>query len=196
MPDVLQPAPTGRAKCRGCGKPLAKGELRFGESVSNPFAEGETQRWFHLVCAACMRPAQLLAVLDTDGSDVPEREWLRATAVTGAAHRRLPRLLRAERAGSGRASCRLCREPIAKGTFRFALQLFEEDLRPAPIGFLHPRCSEAYFGTRDVLERVVKLTPELTHEEVAEIGELLARPGPSVAKARPPDDSGSSTQSA
>jgi len=42
MPDVLQPAPTGRAKCRGCAKPMTKGELRFGESVANPFAEGET----------------------------------------------------------------------------------------------------------------------------------------------------------
>jgi hypothetical protein len=174
---------------------MTKGELRFGECVPNPFSEGETLRWFHLVCAACMRPAQLLATLDADGSEVPEGEWLRATAVTGAALRRLPRLLRAERATSGRANCRQCRDPIAKGTFRLALQLFEEDLRPAPIGFLHPQCSEAYFGTRDVLERVVRLTPELTREEVAELGELLARPGPSVDKVRPPDDSGSSTQS-
>jgi hypothetical protein len=174
---------------------MTKGELRFGESVSNPFAEGEALRWFHLVCAACMRPAQTLATLDAHSGDVPEREWLRATAVTGAAHRRLPRLLRAERAGSGRATCRQCREPIAKGTFRFALQLFEEDMRPAPIGFLHPQCSEAYFGTRDVLERVARLTPELTREEVAEIGKLLAPPGPSLAKVRPPTDSGSSTQS-
>jgi hypothetical protein len=175
---------------------MAKGELRFGESVPNPFAEGETVRWLHLGCAACMRPEKLLPVLDAYVGEVPEREWLRATAVTGAAHRRLPRLLHAERASSGRASCRLCREPIERGAFRFALQLFEEDVRPVPIGFLHPSCSEAYFGTREVLDRVVRLTVDLTDEDIAEIARLLARPGPSLAKARPPGDADSGAQSA
>ena len=46
MPHVFEPAPTGRAKCRGCGRPIAQGDLRFGERIPNPFAEGETTLWF------------------------------------------------------------------------------------------------------------------------------------------------------
>ena len=42
MPHVIEPAPTGRAKCRGCGEKIGAGELRFGESLPNPFAEGES----------------------------------------------------------------------------------------------------------------------------------------------------------
>ena len=52
MPHVFEPAPTGRAKCRGCGRAIAKGELRFGERLPNPFAEGEMTLWFHPLCAA------------------------------------------------------------------------------------------------------------------------------------------------
>ena len=31
MAHVFESAPTGRAKCRGCGQPIGKGEIRFGE---------------------------------------------------------------------------------------------------------------------------------------------------------------------
>ena len=34
-------------KCRGCGRPIARGELRFGERLPNAFAEGEMTVWFH-----------------------------------------------------------------------------------------------------------------------------------------------------
>jgi hypothetical protein len=199
---VLDTAPSGRAKCRGCGKPMAKGELRFGESVPNPFAEGTTHRWFHLPCAAFMRPEPFLPALDVFAGDVPEREFLRAAAQTSVAHRRLPRLLRAERASSGRARCRSCREPIAKDSFRFALQMFEEEALAAPIGFIHAACSEAYFGTREVLDRVARLSPEITGDELAELTRQLAQAParlPSVAKAQPDEDErdpGSSAQSA
>jgi len=200
VPDVLELAASGRAKCRGCDKPLRKGELRFGESLPNPFADGEMLRWFHLVCAACMRPERLLPLLEAHAGEVPERTWLWATASTGAAHRRLPRLVRAERASSGRARCRACREPIAKGVFRFALQMFDEDIRPAPIGFIHAECSRAYFGTQDVLDRVLRLTPELSSDDAAALARLLASAPaeqlPSVAKARPADDPGSAAESA
>jgi hypothetical protein len=197
---VLDVAPTGRAKCRGCAKPMAKGALRFGESVANPFAEGTTQRWFHLACAAFMRPEPFLPALDAYPGEVPERELLRAAALTSAAHRRLPRLLRVERASSGRARCRSCREPIAKDGFRFALQMFEEDVRPSPIGVIHAACAEPYFGTREVLDRVARLSPEIRGDELAELTRQLAEApagGPSVAKAHPDEeDPGSSAQSA
>jgi hypothetical protein len=201
MPDVLELDKTGRAKCRGCGKLLQKGELRFGESVPNPFAEGESHRLFHLTCAAFMRPEKLLPVLDAYEAELPDRDEVRSTTETSLAHRRLPRLLRAERASSSRARCRSCKEPIDKGSFRLALQLFEEDMRPVPIGFIHPSCAEAYFGTSSathaasVMDRIAYLSPELSDDDRAELASALSRPGPGLAKAGTNDDSGSTAQS-
>jgi hypothetical protein len=40
MAHVFEPAASGRAKCRGCAQPIQRGELRFGERLPNPFAEG------------------------------------------------------------------------------------------------------------------------------------------------------------
>lgn len=44
-------APSGQAKCRGCGKLIAKGALRIGRTTNNPFdAEGghsDMTYWYH-----------------------------------------------------------------------------------------------------------------------------------------------------
>ena len=43
MAHIIEEAKSGRAGCRTCRKPIAKGELRFGEEVENQFADaGET----------------------------------------------------------------------------------------------------------------------------------------------------------
>src|SRR5215207_1511006 len=102
--DSIQPAPTGRAKCRGCGNAIAKGELRFGETGPNSFGEGEATSWFHLVCGASLRPDKLLPVREATSETVAERDWLTQTARDGIEHPRLQRLTRAERASSGRAT--------------------------------------------------------------------------------------------
>jgi hypothetical protein len=179
VPDVIQTAASGRAKCRGCGVAIAKGELRFGESLPNAFAEGETLHWLHLYCAAAMRPEKFLAALDASGETIAERELLRNTAAEGVEHRRLPRLVRAERAPSGRAHCRSCRELIEKGHYRLALHLFE-DGRFSPIGSIHVECSLAYFGTATILPRIVRLTGALSGEDTGEIERLLANPKPAA----------------
>src|SRR6188508_723971 len=95
VPDSIQAAPTGRAKCRGCSKTIAKGELRFGETGPNTFGEGEATSWFHLACAALMRPDKLKPVLEASTDTIDEREWLLETARVGIEHERLPRLVRA-----------------------------------------------------------------------------------------------------
>ena len=56
MAHVFEPASSARSKCRGCGRAIAKGEIRFGERLANPFAEGEMTHWFHPLCAAYKRP--------------------------------------------------------------------------------------------------------------------------------------------
>ncbi len=181
VPDSIQAAPTGRAKCRGCGSAIAKGELRFGETGPNSFGEGEATSWFHLVCGASMRSERLLPVLEATSEPVPERDWLAQAARAGIEYPRLQRLTRAERASSGRATCRSCRELIAKGDWRFALQMFEEG-RPNSIGTIHVSCAEAYLGTRDVLERARRLSPELSAADVAELEKALAEQRPGLAK--------------
>jgi hypothetical protein len=173
MPDSIEPAKSGRARCRGCGGNISAGELRFGESVSNPYVQGESLAWYHLVCAAYMRPEKLLPVLEAQSSLVEERAWLEKTATVGLEYRRLPRLVRAERAPVGRAHCRLCREAIDKGSFRLALQMFEEGRR-VPIGSIHVNCARAYFGTADILDRIRRLTSGLTETDIPELRSLLA----------------------
>jgi hypothetical protein len=181
VPDSIQPAPTGRAKCKGCGNAIAKAELRFGEAGPNAYGEGEATSWFHLSCAALMRPEKLLPVLEAEAREVPEREPLLQTARVGIAHHRLPRLVRAERASSGRAHCRSCRELIDKGEWRFVLQMFE-DGRPNPIGTIHASCAEAYFGTADVRERAERLTPGLSGEDREDLARALSQQRPGLAK--------------
>ena len=44
------------------------------------------------------------------------------------------------------------------------------------IGSIHMSCAEAYFGTRDILDRVRRLSPELTDADMGEIARLLAEP--------------------
>ncbi len=134
-----------------------------------------------------MRPSKLLPVLEASAEPVDEQAWLLATARFGAEHERLPRLTRAERASSGRAHCRACRELIAKGEWRFALQMFEEG-RPSPLGTIHASCALAYFGTGDVMSRVRRLSPELDEQALAEIEQALAQcPGPGLAKTQTSD---------
>jgi hypothetical protein len=190
VPDTLQAAPTGRAKCRGCGQPILKAALRFGESGANPYAEGEAYSWFHIECGALMRPEKLLPVLEASSEDIGNRSWLLETARQGVQHPRLARLTRAERASSGRAHCRECRELIAKGDWRLALQAFEEG-RPSPMGTLHAVCAEAYFGTSQLMERVRRLSPQLEEPDFAELEQLLVsqqRPGLAKTQASQPED--------
>jgi ribosomal protein L37AE/L43A len=175
MADTLEVAASGRSKCRGCGKQIAKGELRLGERLPNPFGEGEAVYWFHPLCAACMRPEPFLGALGRAAEPPPDAEWLRAAAEVGAAHRRLPRLARAERASSGRARCRHCRELVEKGAWRLVLQIFEEG-RMGSAGFIHVACAEPYFELGAILDRIERLTPDLSAADLDEIRALLARP--------------------
>jgi hypothetical protein len=168
MPHVIEAAATGRAKCRGCGGKIAALELRFGERLPNPFADGETTHWFHLDCAAFKRPEPLLEALAGREEPLDGRERLEMEAKRGLAHRRLPRIDGAERAPTGRAQCRSCREPIPKDAWRIPL-VFYEDGRFAAAGYVHARCSRAYFETTDVLPRLRRFSPDLGDEDLAQI---------------------------
>ena len=184
MLHVVEQASTGRAKCRGCGVAIAKGTWRIGEAVPNMFADGENaeaRHWYHPRCAAYRRPEAFLQAVEGADAPVDDRAALVAEAQAGLAHHRLPRLDKAERAASGRASCRQCRTPIVKGAWRLTLT-FWEDGRFMPAGYLHPSCVAGYADTTDgVLARVRHFTPDLSDEDAAVIDAAVATgaaPGP------------------
>lgn len=168
MAHTIEPAASGRAKCRGCGRPIERGALRLGERLPNPFAEGEMTIWFHLPCAAYKRPEPLLEALAAAGDRVTDRDGLERTAQASLAQRRLPRIDGAERAPTGKARCRSCREPIERGAWRVRL-VFYEDGRFAAGGFIHLGCRAAYFETDDVLERLLYFSADLAAEERDEL---------------------------
>jgi hypothetical protein len=148
-------APSGRAKCRGCGQPIAKGELRFGESLPNPFAEGEMTHWFHPLCAAYKRPEALMAGLAAAAIDVPGREGLEKAARGSSAQKRLARIDGAERSPGSQARCRHCHEPIEKGAWRIRLVFYEEGTFN-PSGFIHLACRVPYFeSSEDLFEHLL-----------------------------------------
>ncbi len=152
---VIEAASSGRSKCRACGKTIAKGTLRLGDQHPNPFGEGEATYWFHLECGAYRRPETFVAVVSNDEQLAIAHAELLATAEHGVEHPRLTRLSRLEAAPSGRARCRQCRETIDKGGLRLALDIFQ-DGRFDPIGFVHLRCQQDYFGTPASVDRVVR----------------------------------------
>lgn len=158
MGHLLEPATTGRARCRACAQPIAKGTLRFGERIPNPFGDGEATLWFHPLCAAHRRPEALLATLTEAGTE--SDTVLLATARRFSSQRRLPRLDGAERAPSGQAKCRSCHEPIARDTWRIRISYFE-DGRFSPGGFVHLGCRGTYFETEDLAEALLLFSPAL-----------------------------------
>jgi len=168
MPHVFEVAATGRAKCRGCGQPIVRGALRFGERVPNPYAEGETSFWYHPLCAAYKRPEALLEALPAAPPELTDSDALEGAARVTEVHRRLPRINGAERAPTGQAKCRHCRKAIDKGSWRIRLAMYEEG-RFAPSGFLHLDCQRDYFEGADIRPALLHFSSELSDDDRQEL---------------------------
>ena len=177
MPHVIEPAPSGRASCRGCGGKIPNASLRFGERLPNPYGDegGEMTHWFHLPCAAYRRPEAFLETLAATAATIADVDQLTQQAQLGVTHRRLPRVSTAGRASSGRASCRACKEAIAKDTWRIAL-LFYDDGRFVPSGYIHAACTGPYIETTDILDRVKHFSPDLTDADIEELRGAISSP--------------------
>jgi hypothetical protein len=163
MAHLLEPAASGRSRCRACAALIGRGELRFGERIANLFGEGEATLWFHPACAAYRRPQSFLEAPGSE-SGLADRAALERAARQGVAHPRLPRIDGAERSPSGRASCRSCREPIVRDSWRVRLVFFEEG-RFAPGGYVHLECRLPYFGIADILDRLLYFSRALSIDE-------------------------------
>ena len=163
---VFEPAASGRSKCRGCGRVLARGELRFGERLPNAFGDGEMTLWFHPACAAYKRPEAILEAL-AQMPEAPDREALERIAKGSGAFKRLARIDGAERA-KGQATCRHCRNPITKGDWRIRLVFYEEG-QFAPSGFIHIACGRDYFETGELIDHVLHFSSTLAEAERDEL---------------------------
>jgi poly(ADP-ribose) polymerase-like protein len=171
---VTQIASTGRAKCRGCERGIARGTLRFGESLENPRAEGrQTTFWYHPRCVAYKRPEALIEFLDGEGT-LSDEVPLRRIAEAGREHPRLARIHRATPAPSARATCRSCRALIEKGAWRISV-VFYEDGYLNPAGYIHAKCVGAYAGTTDsAMERIEHFNPDLSDDDRTALRELIS----------------------
>jgi hypothetical protein len=169
MKHILEPATTGRSRCRVCNQAIERGQLRFGERREG-FGDAESTCWFHPLCAAYRRPAPLSEVLNA------QVEHLRPIIELGLAHPRLQDLNGAERSPTDRARCKHCHKRIEKGAWRLGLTFFAE-FRFADSGFVHAACAAAYVGTSDIFERVKHLSGEITAADLEELRAALMSPG-------------------
>lgn len=165
-------APSGRSKCRGCSASIGKDTLRFGERLPNPFGDGDMTHWHHPPCAARRRPEPFLEAVNALSPDLPELAGMRKAAEHAVAHPRLQRIGCAERAASGRARCRHCRELIEENTWRIPLIFFNDDAY-ASSGFIHLTCAADYCGTPEVSDSVLHFAAALSAEDLAAVDALL-----------------------
>lgn len=174
IPHVIEPATSGRAKCRACATKIEKGTLRFGERVDNPYGDGLASFWFHLRCAALRRPEPFSALMDVSPQlAFDARDALTRHAALGVAHARLPRLTQAMRAPSGRARCRSCHQTIDKATWRVALSMWQ-DGRFEALGFIHASCAVSYAECSDVTEICTRIEAGSADLTDADRGEVFA----------------------
>jgi poly [ADP-ribose] polymerase len=174
MPNVIEEAKSGRASCRTCRKPIAKGELRLGVEAQTQFSDAPSLQWHHLLCAAGKLPAELKAALAEYAGDVPNRAEIDAAmeqsakkaAAKPSAHPFV------DQAPTGRAKCMQCEQPIDKGSFRVAVERELEIGGTATrgTGYLHPRCVvenlENVGGSLDDLITGLRANSRLTEAEL------------------------------
>lgn len=144
MPHKIEPAPTGRASCRGCKRGIERGALRFAEEFRNPYSEegGLSFRYWHLNCAAIKLANELAIALAAFDGPIDDRATLEELV---RAHAR-PEMPFAERAESGRARCRACDAPLRKGELRIAFERVYDSPMGAQKGaaYAHPECVARY----------------------------------------------------
>ncbi len=89
MAEKLERASTGRARCKLCREPIAKGELRYGVTEDSYQFDGQTTAWHHAVCAAMRRATGFLRALAAAEVPIPpaHRASYQAIAETTRAHR-------------------------------------------------------------------------------------------------------------
>jgi len=148
----LEVSPSGRAACRGCKKPIAKGEVRFAESYTMPGTDQVAFRYHHTACAVAKLASELGEAIAAYEGELPEREALLAAIASAPKKTGKDRPLpHADRAPTSRARCTQCGEPIEKGTLRIGVQR-EADPGSFARGpsYMHAGCGRAWARDSDL----------------------------------------------
>lgn len=144
-PYRIEPARSGRSKCKACRRAIAKDTLRFGFLIEGPFGPGYL--WHHMNCAARRHFEKLEEAYAErawdEGVDVPPLESLRERAEQADRARKERKTAPyVERAPTGRSACKLCGEPIVKDSPRVVMLRaveFGGQVRRGPVN-VHPAC--------------------------------------------------------
>jgi len=174
MTDLIEPATTGRAKCRRCAGKIEKGSWRFGETVPNAFGEGDATRWFHLMCAAEKRPEKLREALAGSNLEIPDRAALEKVIEDGVRNPSLAGVKHADRAPTGRASCQECHAKIDKGELRVAIEREADAPAMATTSYLHAACASKHLGESGLFDKLRRMSASLGPDALAELERLLA----------------------
>jgi hypothetical protein len=183
MANVIEEAKSGRAACRTCKKPIAKGELRLGVELQTQFSDTPSMQWHHLPCAAQKLPAELKEALDAYPGTVQNRaelDQMMADALKKG-HAKPAGFPYVDRAPTGRAKCIQCEKPIAKDSFRVAVEreIDTGAMVTRGAGYMHPACVDAHLEssggskqeTIEGLRANSRLAPNDLEAVLAEIGE-------------------------
>lgn len=172
--NEIEHARSGRSKCRRCRETITKGELRFGYQTENPYGEGTSTLWFHLACAAEKLPAALVEALEASDLEIENKGQLLELGKIGASNEQLAQILGVEKAASGRAKCKHCKESIAKGALRVAREN-DGDLMAMPSkSFVHVTCAREFFGSEGLWAWVQRKATDLDAEAMEELKSCLA----------------------
>jgi len=176
MNGVLENAKSGRAKCVKCKKPIAKGELRFGEEVA--YGDHASYRWYHLDCGVIACPVELeqtLVSYEEETGPLENRDELLAEIAKAKKKVKPKTYPYAERAPTGRAKCIQCEEKIAKDAFRIAVEREVDTgaFTTTSTGYLHPACAASYTG-QSAQELGALIRAHTVSLEDADIDQLLS----------------------
>jgi poly [ADP-ribose] polymerase len=183
MANVIEEAKSGRASCRTCKKPIAKGELRLGVEVSNQFSDTPSMAWHHLLCAAQKLPGELKEAMAAYPDPIPNKAEIEtAMADTLKKGKGKPGgFPYIDKAPTGRAKCMQCEEPIAKDSFRVAVEreIDTGTMVTRGAGYMHPKCAvpnlENTGGSKEDLIEGIRANSRLAPDDLeAAIGEIEA----------------------
>lgn len=170
MSHVIERAKSGRAKCRKCREKIEKDEYRFGHEVSGEF--GDAVQWYHLKCAAEKVPIDFGATLKDFEDEVPDRSDLESAIEKNRGKQKSTAFPYAELAPSGRSSCLVCTEKIAKDEPRVAIEreIDAGGFTRMGAGYLHPKCAMNYAETPDDLaDQLEANSLSLSAEQLSEV---------------------------
>lgn len=176
MAHMIEPAKSGRAKCRGCREKIGKGELRFGHEVPNNFADGEmTYQWYHLACGAKKQPIELKKAIDGFDDEIPGVDELLKAIEKNKKNVKPSSFPYAERAPSGRSKCLQCEEKIEKEDLRIAVEreIDTGSFVRTGAGYLHVSCAAEFTGDDDLLDQVKENSTSLGDEDVQVLQQVL-----------------------